>query len=73
MSAPLLVELLTEELPPKVLKRLSVSFADALAADLRQDEFLAKDSVVRIYATARRLAALITPTPPRLARISLPR
>ncbi len=59
-SATLLVEVRTEELPPKALKRLSQAFAEALAADLRQDEFLSAASVVRAYATPRRLAVQIT-------------
>ena len=37
----LLVELLTEELPPKALKSLSETFTQALAADLDQRNFLA--------------------------------
>jgi glycyl-tRNA synthetase beta chain len=59
--ATLLVEVRTEELPPKPLHRLSRAFADALAADLRQgDEFLTASSEVRVYATPRRLAVQIT-------------
>jgi glycyl-tRNA synthetase beta subunit len=34
MAASLLVELLTEELPPKSLKRLAEAFSEALARDL---------------------------------------
>ena len=37
-SATLLVELLTEELPPRALKRLSEAFAEALVAELRDAE-----------------------------------
>ena len=59
-AASLLVELLTEELPPKALKRLSETFARALADDLGQDDFLGKDSSVDSFATPRRLAILIT-------------
>jgi glycyl-tRNA synthetase beta chain len=59
-SATLLVEVLTEELPPRALKTLSRAFADALAADLRQDDFLTAASTVRAYATPRRLAVQIT-------------
>ncbi|MGW8183114.1 MAG: glycine--tRNA ligase subunit beta [Burkholderiales bacterium] len=59
-SASLLVELLTEELPPKALKRLSESFAAALADDLRRDEFLGDGSSVDAFATPRRLAVTIT-------------
>ena len=59
-SATLLVELLTEELPPRSLKRLSEAFAEALVAELRDAEFLTPDSAVRAYATPRRLAVQIT-------------
>jgi hypothetical protein len=67
-SAPatLLVEVRTEELPPKALQRLSQAFAEALAADLRQDDvFLTDSSEVRTYATPRRLAVQITHILPR--------
>jgi glycyl-tRNA synthetase beta chain len=56
----LLVEILTEELPPKALARLSRAFADALTADLTHDDFLEPDSVVRRFSTPRRLAVQIT-------------
>jgi glycyl-tRNA synthetase beta chain len=56
----LLVEILTEELPPKALARLSRAFADALAADLSRDDFLEPDSAVHRFATPRRLAVQIT-------------
>lgn len=60
MQATLLVELLTEELPPKSLARLSRSFCDALLADLGKDGFLTASSAVTPYATPRRLALSIT-------------
>jgi glycyl-tRNA synthetase beta chain len=56
----LVVELLTEELPPKALKRLGEAFADGLASRLRADDFLTDASVVTGYATPRRLAVAIT-------------
>jgi glycyl-tRNA synthetase beta chain len=56
----LLVEILTEELPPKALARLAAAFADALQADLARDDFLEPDSEVRRFATPRRLAVQIT-------------
>ncbi|HXV09351.1 MAG TPA: glycine--tRNA ligase subunit beta, partial [Burkholderiales bacterium] len=59
-SASLLVEVLTEELPPKALKRLSDSFAAALTEDLGQHDFLDAGSAVHAFATPRRLAVLIT-------------
>ena len=58
-SAALVVELLTEELPPKVLKRLGESFAGTLAAGLRARDFVATDVGVTAYATPRRLAVSI--------------
>ena len=60
MQATLLVELLTEELPPKSLARLSQAFCDALAADLGKDGFRAASSAARAYATPRRLAVSIS-------------
>ncbi len=56
----LLVELLAEELPPKSLARLSQTFADTLAGDMRQDGLLGASSRVQAFATPRRLAVLIT-------------
>ena len=59
-AATLLVELLTEELPPKALKRLGEAFAETLVAALRTRDFLAPDSEAKPYATPRRLAVSIT-------------
>jgi len=56
----LLVELLTEELPPKALKKLGEGFALSLSEYLRDDGFLASESVVLGFATPRRLAVSIT-------------
>lgn len=61
-TATLLVELLTEELPPKSLARLAEAFRKALTEDLQQEGFLAADSASRAYATPRRLAVQITKT-----------
>src|SRR5688572_28213246 len=60
MQAPLLIELLTEELPPKSLLRLQSAFAEALSARLKEDGFLSQASSVRAYSTPRRLAVLIS-------------
>jgi len=60
MEATLLIELLTEELPPKSLRRLSEVFRDALATDLKQDGFLTDQSAARAFATPRRLGVAIT-------------
>ena len=62
MSAPatLVVELLTEELPPKALRRLGESFADGLVAGLTNRGFLTPESAIAPFATPRRLAVAIT-------------
>ena len=59
-SATLVVELVTEELPPKSLKALGEAFAGGVAEGLRKREFLSGDSSVSVYATPRRLAVGIT-------------
>jgi glycyl-tRNA synthetase beta chain len=59
-AATLLVEIRTEELPPKALARLGRAFADALSADLKRDDFLEPQSEMRWYATPRRLAVQIS-------------
>jgi glycyl-tRNA synthetase beta chain len=56
MAASLLVELLTEELPPKSLKRLAEAFSEALARDLAKSGFRAEAADVQLFATPRRLA-----------------
>ena len=60
MNQTLLVELLTEELPPKALTRLAESFAGTIETSLRQDDFLTAESKKTVYATPRRLAVTIT-------------
>lgn len=60
MAETLLVELLTEELPPKALQRLSQAFCSALVEDLRQDNLLTPESAAKPYATPRRLAVSIS-------------
>lgn len=56
----LLVELQTEELPPKALKKLSDAFAEGIAKSLRAAHFLTDDSVVHAYGAPRRMAVHIT-------------
>jgi len=53
---PLLVELLTEELPPKALRKLGLAFGDGLRAALDKHGLLAGGCETRHYATPRRLA-----------------
>jgi glycyl-tRNA synthetase beta chain len=57
MSQALLVELYTEELPPKALKKLGEAFAAGIAAGLKQRGLLEQDKHT-VYATPRRLAVL---------------
>jgi glycyl-tRNA synthetase beta chain len=59
MTAPLLVEVLTEELPPKALRTLGYAFADALVKDLRGDGFAPAEGAFTVYATPRRLGVLL--------------
>src|SRR5512134_3045251 len=60
MARTLLVELLTEELPPRSLGALANAFESALASALREDGFLSGKSAARSFATPRRLAVSIT-------------
>lgn len=60
MTQTLLVELFTEELPPKALKQLGEAFADTLRGELANREFLEESSELTSFATPRRLAASIT-------------
>ncbi len=60
MSASLLVEIHTEELPPKALKTLSEAFATGIESGLRARNFLSAQSVMTAYATPRRLAVHVT-------------
>lgn len=59
-SASLLVELRTEELPPKSLKRLSEVFRDGLFEALKQNGFAGEASAAEAFATPRRLAVRIS-------------
>jgi glycyl-tRNA synthetase beta chain len=60
MNQTLLVELQTEELPPKALAKLGAAFATGIANGLKARGFLDEGSVVTPYATPRRLAVSIT-------------
>ena len=60
MTAPLLVELLTEELPPRALARLMETFSRNLFEGLKEKNFLAAASEPKAYATPRRLAVVIS-------------
>ncbi len=63
MQDSLLIELLTEELPPKSLRKLSVAFCEGIFEGLRDKGFINTDSsysqLVTEFATPRRLGVLI--------------
>ncbi|GLU33015.1 glycine--tRNA ligase subunit beta [Trinickia caryophylli] len=58
-NATLLVELLTEELPPKALKRLGDAFATGLVERLAARALIEGEPSFDAYATPRRLAVVI--------------
>lgn len=69
MNATLLIELQTEELPPKSLQKLSAAFSNGIVAALQAQGFVDDISGVSVYATPRRLAVSI----PQVAAIQPPR
>ncbi len=76
MAESLLVELLTEELPPKALKALGEAFADRILNGLVNGNLKLRDPLgVTAFATPRRLAVLIQDVlpkaPERTERIKL--
>ncbi|MGD2139721.1 MAG: glycine--tRNA ligase subunit beta [Burkholderiales bacterium] len=60
MTQTLLVELFTEELPPRALKQLGSAFASELQKQLAQRDLLDPGHDLIWYATPRRLAARIS-------------
>ncbi len=60
MQDTLLIEILTEELPPKLLQALSDNFSQGVFNGLDQNSLLSSESKVTAYATPRRLAVSIT-------------
>lgn len=58
-SASLLVELLTEELPPKALARLGDAFAEGIAQRLAARDLIEGELAFERYATPRRLAVVV--------------
>ena len=56
----LLVELQTEELPPKALRKLSEAFAEGVRKTLDEGHFLEAGSTTTVYGAPRRLAVHIT-------------
>ena len=59
-TASLLVELLTEELPPKALPRLGETFATRIAEGLKAKGLAPLDAAFRTYASPRRLAVTVS-------------
>lgn len=59
MTASLLVELLTEELPPKALPRLGETFAAKIFDGLKARDLLAEDRGFRWFAAPRRIAITV--------------
>lgn len=59
-AAPLLVELLTEELPPKALKKLGSAFALGIHDGLNKRGLLEAGATHTMFATPRRLAVRVT-------------
>ncbi len=56
----LLVELFVEELPPKALKKLGTSFAQALSDGIKSQGLADDNTAVTSFTTPRRLAVHIT-------------
>ena len=68
MNASLLVELFTEELPPKALLQLGEAFGLQLQEGLVRAQLMGRDPPdARIFATPRRLAVLIKDVRPKAA------
>ncbi|WP_338845453.1 glycine--tRNA ligase subunit beta [Massilia sp. W12] len=59
MNHTLLVELFTEELPPKALAKLGAAFAQGIQQGLAARDLLQADAQVESFATPRRLAVRI--------------
>ncbi|HLS42923.1 MAG TPA: glycine--tRNA ligase subunit beta [Paenalcaligenes sp.] len=55
----LLVELQTEELPPKALENMGTAFAEGIVHTLKEQHLIDDSAVVNTFATPRRLAVLI--------------
>jgi glycyl-tRNA synthetase beta chain len=66
-KATLLVELRTEELPPKSLRALSEVFAERVLEALAKARLAAADAPLKVYATPRRLAFSIAEVAPSAA------
>ncbi len=59
-TQPLLIELLTEELPPKALQKLGLAFAEGIRKTLAQHHLLEADCITTDFSTPRRLAVVLS-------------
>ncbi len=59
-SATLLIEVFTEELPPKSLRRLGDAFSEGIFAALKSAGLASESSKITGFATPRRLAVQVT-------------
>jgi glycyl-tRNA synthetase beta chain len=59
-SATLLIEVLTEELPPKSLRRLGDAFSEGIFTALKTAGLASESSIVASFATPRRLAVQVS-------------
>ncbi|NLY64807.1 MAG: glycine--tRNA ligase subunit beta [Alcaligenaceae bacterium] len=57
---PLLIELLTEELPPKALQKLGKAFAEGFQQALQKQHLLGEQCALEYFATPRRLAVRLS-------------
>ena len=55
----LLIELRTEELPPKALNNLGESFTASIIEQLQKDHFIAENTEYKVFASPRRLGVLV--------------
>jgi glycyl-tRNA synthetase beta chain len=60
ITRPLLVELFTEELPPKALPKLGQAFADGLCTALGQHGLVGKENTIVAFASPRHMAVRLT-------------
>ena len=61
----LLVELQTEELPPKALETLSQAFAEGVKKSLAAQHFVSETAETTVYGAPRRLAVLVKDVSPK--------
>ena len=59
-SATLLIEVFTEELPPKSLRKLGDAFAAAISTSIQAAGLSTSESIITSFASPRRLAVQIT-------------